>query len=564
MQDLSLLQLRRASYLPPYPSLLQKIKDVQASDSGSSPSAVADPLLREQFPSTCDLPLLKFRQKPDGQVSAPLKVAILFSGGQAPGGENVICGLFDALKILDPSSQLLGFLDGPLGLIEQRFIELTENFLAPFRNQGGFDIIGSGRVKIETPEQFEAAAAALKKLSLDGLVIVGGDDSNTNAAHLAEYCKQKNVQTSIIGVPKTIDGDLKNSFIETSFGFDTASKVYSEIIGNLAKDALSSKKYYFFVKMMGRSASHLTLECALQTHVNLALIGEEIAHNNLKLADVVSQIADLICERGEAQKNFGVILIPEGLLEFIPECRVMIDELNRFLSIGQKIEGLLAKGSPSIKLETLRQNLNAQAFDCYSRLPQEIQKQLLLDRDPHGNIQLSKIETERLLISLVEQELSDRSLKGGKKWKFNPQPLFCGYEGRCALPTNFDCSYCYALGRLAALLILQGASGYMCCLKNLTQDKEQWEALGVPIVQMLHIEMRKNKSQAVIKKNLVDLNGPVFAAFKKERERWRVSDCYRSPGPIQFEGANELSWQLPLTLLLEQDVLLNSSLTQVK
>lgn len=549
METLSLLQRYRLRYQPSLPIILQDLRLLSAVKK-QMPLPV-DPALQDTFSQTHQLPLLLFQSGKIPSTPSPLKVGIVLSGGQAPGGQNVITGLLDALKKLNPASELIGFLDGPNGILKNKFIDLTEEKVAFYRNQGGFDIIGSGRTKIETPEQFEAAAQTFQLHKLDGLVIVGGDDSNTNAAFLAEFCRQKKISTRIIGVPKTIDGDLKNDFIETSFGFDTASKIYSEIIGNLAKDSLSAKKYYFFVKMMGRSASHLTLECALQTHVNMALIGEEVAESGQTLADVVHNIADLISERAEKNKNFGVILVPEGLLEFIPECQIMINELNRFLFNEQTLADQLGQKSAVERMMMIKQHLSVPSFACFSSFPEEIQKQLLLDRDPHGNIQLSKIETERLLIELVEKELKLRHEKGNYSGKFDPQPLFCGYEGRSGLPSNFDCQYCYALGHLAALLIVHEASGYMCCIKNLAQSVEKWEIMGVPIVNMLHFEMRKNKKQAVIQKALVNLKGAPFITFQQERGRWRVEDLYCCPGPIQFEGPSELINRGSLTLMLQ-------------
>ncbi len=547
--SLSLLQRHRLEYQPLLPDILADLHAL-VPESQKESAVVSDPAMQNLFPYTFQQPILTFKRGKAPAVK-PLKVGVLLSGGQAPGGHNVITGLFDALKTLHPNSELIGFLDGPSGVIKNRFIPLTEEKLAFYRNQGGFDIIGSGRTKIETPEQFEAAAQTLKSHQLDGLVIIGGDDSNTNAAFLAEFCHQQHLPTRVIGVPKTIDGDLKNDFIEVSFGFDTASKVYSEIIGNLLRDALSAKKYYFFVKMMGRSASHVTLECALQTQVNLALIGEEVAFYQETLQNIVQQIADLICERAEKDKNFGVILVPEGLLEFIPECQNMIKELNQLLSGDSALTKEFAEATFSNKIAIIKQNLSQEAAQSFSLLPEEIQRQLLLDRDPHGNIQVSKIETERLLIAMVEKELNQRKTKGTYTGKFSPQPLFCGYEGRSGLPSNFDCQYCYALGHVAALLIQSGASGYICCIKNLTKPIDQWEILGVPIVNMLHFEIRKNKKQAVIQKALVDLQGPVFSAFKEKREKWRLEDLYCCPGPIQFEGPKELVNQPPLTLLYE-------------
>jgi pyrophosphate--fructose-6-phosphate 1-phosphotransferase len=554
MNSLSLLQRHRLQYQPLLPSLLDDVNaviSIQEEQQGSF--FISDPSMQELFPHTMQQPILAFKKGISSAVK-PLKVGVILSGGQAPGGHNVITGLWDALKKMNPHAQLIGFLNGPSGIIQNKFIDLTEEIIAPYRNQGGFDLIGSGRTKIQTPGQFEAVGQTLKVHGLDGLVIIGGDDSNTNAAFLAEFCQQRGLPTRIIGVPKTIDGDLKNTFIEISFGFDTASKIYSEIIGNLSRDALSAKKYYFFIKMMGRSASHITLECALQTRVNLALIGEEVAYRKQTLRDVVEHVADLVCERAQKDKDFGVILVPEGLLEFIPECQEMIQELNTLLISHPPLAKQLEQATSSSRLDLIKRSLNQKAAECFSLLPEEIQKQLLLDRDPHGNIQLSKIETERLLITLVERELTHRKQQGTYIGKFNPQPLFCGYEGRSGLPSNFDCQYCYALGHVAALLIRDGATGYMCCLTNLTQPIEKWEVYGVPIVNMLHFEIRKNKKQAVIQKALVDLEGPVFAVFKQQRERWRLEDLYCSPGPIQFDGSYELTQRPVLTLLYEKQV----------
>jgi len=553
MKNLSFLQRYRLLYQPLLPPILQDLQKLAPlkREAISRASTDFDPALQELFPHACTLPILCFQGKNRSSSFIPVKVGVILSGGQASGGQNVISGLFDALKKIHPASRLIGFLNGPEGIIKNEYIELTEEGVAPYRNQGGFDIIGSGRTKIQTQEQFERVAQTLMTHELDGLVIVGGDDSNTNAAFLAEFCHRKGLSTRIVGVPKTIDGDLKNSFIEISFGFDTASKVYSETIGNLARDALSAKKSYFFVKMMGRSASHLTLECALQTHVNLALISEEIAAQRLSLQQVVAEIADLICERAEKNKHFGVILVPEGILEFIPECQAMIGELNHCLEGVKSGVNQLGQKETLEKLRLIKPHLSQAAYDCFCTLPEEIQQQLLFDRDPHGNVQLSKIETERLLIALVERELNHRRDTRCYTGAFNPQPLFCGYEGRSALPSNFDCQYCYALGHLAALLIQHGASGYMCCIQHLAEPVESWEVIGVPFVHMLHFEMRKNKKQAVIQKGLVDLKGGAFSAFQQQRGRWRLEDAYCSPGPLQFEGAFELTSQPPLCLELE-------------
>ncbi len=548
----SLLQQYRQQYQPALPPILNDLHAIQPVAEKGQYVANSQAAIQELFPLTGQQPVLMFEQGPPYSVK-PLKVGVILSGGQAPGGHNVIAGLLDALQKLHPDSQLIGFLDGPSGLIKNKSVVLTNRKVAPYRNQGGFDLIGSSRTKIETDEQFAAVEHTLKEHALDGLVIVGGDDSNTNAAFLAEFCQQRNLPTRIVGVPKTIDADLRNAYIDMSFGFDTASKIYSEIIGNLLKDALSAKKYYFFVKMMGRSSSHLTLECALQTQVNLALIGEEVAARQQSLADITQHIADLICERAAQDKHYGVILIPEGLLEFIPQCQKMIEELNHLLVADPHLSRLLEQETNhAMRLQAIRQRASAEIFACFSNLPEEIQKQLLLDRDPHGNIQLSKIETERLLISLVEQELLHRKQQGSYHGKFNPQPLFCGYEGRAGLPSNFDCQYCYTLGHAAALLIQHEASGYICCVKHLDQPIENWQILGVPIVDMLHFETRHAKKKAVIQKTLVDLEGPVFQAFNQRRKGWRLDDVYCCPGPIQFIGPVDLTDSRPLTLLYEK------------
>lgn len=551
MASQSLLQCFRQRYQPPLPPILQDLDEVCFIEkNGYFPPS--DPEIKVLFPHTTGQPLLtlgKGKQIP----AKPLKVGVVLSGGPAPGGHNVISGLLDALKKLHPSSQLIGFLEGPSGLIKNQSLLLTEEIVAPYRNQGGFDIIGTGRTKIETAEQYQAFEQTLKEQALDGLVIVGGDDSNTNAAFLAEFCRKRGLGTKIIGVPKTIDGDLKNDFIEISFGFDSACKIYSETIGNLLKDALSQKKYTFFVKMMGRSASHVTLECALKTQVNLALIGEEVARQGHTLKEIVAQVADLICDRADHEKHYGVILVPEGLLEFIPECQQMIAELNRLLASDSSfIKQLEQESTQEGHLSIVRRNLSQPAADSFAAFPEKIQKQLLLDRDSHGNVQVSKIETESLLIALVERELTLRRQQGHYKGKFNPQPLFCGYEGRSGLPSNFDCRYCYALGHAAALLVFQGMTGYICCIKNLDHSIEAWEVLAVPIVEMLHFETRKNKKQAVIEKALVDLEGPVFTLFKQQREFWRLGDHYCCPGPMQFDGPPELTDAPPKTLLYEK------------
>lgn len=468
----------------------------------------------------------KYFSSVDFLRTSPLKVGVLFSGGPAPGGHTVVAALFDALKQIDKECQLIGFLGGASGLINHQTLQLTKENLANYRNQGGFDLLGSGRTKIETSEQLQAAAQTAQVQNLDGLVVIGGDDSNTNAVFLAEYFCQQKLNISVIGIPKTIDGDLKNEAIEVSFGFDTASKIYAEIVGNLARDALSSKKHYFFVKMMGRTASHLTLECALQTQINLALISEEVAEKKHSLKFIVKHIADLICERAQEGKNYGVILIPEGLLEFIADCQHLIKELNQQML------------HPLFKLTDLSQA-------CLDQFPLAIQDQLRLEMDSHGNIQLSKVETERLLIALVEKELKIRKEQNQYRGTFNPQPYFCGYEGRAGFPSNFDCSYSYTLGYGAALLVQQGKTGIMCCVQNLAQPQDQWQIKGVPLIEMLQFEKRQGQRKAVIQKTPVYLNSPSFVAFSNQREKWRLKDCYLYPGPLQFEDKNSLSCLTP-------------------
>lgn len=503
------------------------------------------------FPNLKGQPFISYRKEETPQQHPSLKVGVVFSGGQASGGHNVIAGLFDALKQLNSNSTLYGFIGGPSGILENRKIEITAEFLVPYRNQGGFDLIGSGRTKIETDEQFRFAEKVVKELHLDGLVIIGGDDSNTNAALLAEYFVSHKVPTRVIGVPKTIDGDLKNAYIEISFGFDTAAKTFSEIIGNVARDALSAKKYYYFIKLMGRSASHLTLECALQIHPNLALIAEEIEEKKHSLKHMTQSIADLVCERAKIGKNYGVILIPEGVIEFIPECKVLIHELNELYAqetIQKEIDKIESKEE---KATFLFKHLTQPSLECFLSLPKEIQYQLLLDRDPHGNVQVSKIETERLLMEMVRKELKAREKQGTYDGKFNPQPLFCGYEGRSCMPSVFDSEYCTSLGYVAALLVNSGLTGYMSCVRDLYQPTEDWKIAGVPIVSMMHLEKRKGKEKPVIKKALLDLHGKPFKEFCNMRNSWRLEDDYHYPGPIQFYGPAELIEAVTLTLEYE-------------
>lgn len=529
------LKESRLHYQPKLPSILTKLDQLSASEVSTVElnSQAADELIKA-FPKIHSQPLLRLSSGDAGQ-SKPLKVGAVFSGGQAAGGHNVLSGLYDALKKLHSGSQLYGFLGGPKGLFTKEYLEITQEIMNPYRNQGGFDLIGSGRDKIEKPEQFQATAKLIQELSLDGLVIIGGDDSNTNAAFLAEYFLQEDIDCRVVGVPKTIDGDLTNEYVSMSFGFDTACKTYSEIIGNIARDALSAGKYYFFIKLMGRSASHIALECALQTHPNMALIGEEVEAKRKTLKGIVADIADMICDRAERDLHHGVILIPEGIVEFIPEMKELISELNQILAHNGSVD-----------------ELSSEAQSCYQTLPPGIQEQLLKDRDPHGNVQVSKIESDRLLLQLVKEELKRRG--DAFKGKFSAQPYFCGYEGRSCFPTNFDANYCYALGHAAALLIKQEKTGYMASVTNLDQPPEEWGGQGVPLVPLMDREMRKGKLKLVVKKALVDLKGPIFEEFANRRDQWMLEDDYRYPGPIQFFGPQEITDRITSTLRLKSKV----------
>lgn len=530
LHAISPFQFRRLAYCPELPKVLGNIARLRAIPSESFDY---DEELSRSFPFSCALSSVHFSEDPETPPKKPLHVGVVFSGGQAPGGNNVISGLFDALQSISPASRLIGFSGGPSGLIKGSYKDLTREVVAEYRNLGGFDLLGSDRTKLD-PETQAAVLKNVQGLDLDGLVIIGGDDSNTNAALLAEYFESRGCKTRVVGVPKTIDGDLKNAQIETSFGFDTATKVYSDCIGNLARDALSAGKYYFFVKLMGRTASSIALECALQTHPNCTLIGEELAAEGKTLVEVVALLTDLVCERAKQSKNYGVILIPEGLLEFIPDCTRLIREL-----------GMLQESqNPS-------DHLSAEAKACFLSFPETIRHQLLLDRDPHGNLQVSKIETERLLIEMITIELEKRKASGEYKGKFNAQPIFCGYEGRSCAPSDFDADYCYALGHVAAALIDSGLTGYMAAVRGLARPVEFWAPAGIPILSMMGFEERKGKRKIVIRKALVDLKGLPFLEFKKNRSAWALNDTYRYPGAIQYFGPKEVSERITLTLALE-------------
>lgn len=554
----SLLQNLRREYVPALPDLLKDINTLSISPSNNLLEKHSP--LEKFFPKSYQQPRLSV-VKDKIRKNSPLRIGFVFSGGQAAGGHNVVTGLFDALKKMHEGSRLWGFIDGPKGIIENNAKEITYEILAPYRNQGGFDLVGSGRTKIETKEQFEAAALTVKELELDGLVIVGGDDSNTNAALLAEFFLDVGIQTKVVGVPKTIDGDLKNEHIEISFGFDSATKTFSEIIGNILTDALSAKKYTFFVKLMGRTASHIALECAMQTHANLTFIGEEVQAERKTLREITHEITDLVIERSKRGKDYGVILIPEGLIEFIPEFKQLIRELNKLLSAGERhalnIDKLNQKNE---KIDYISPLLTEESRECFSALPEEIQIQLLLDRDPHGNVQVSKIDTERLLIETVKSELANRHKKEPHSVKFSPQPLFCGYEGRACLPSNFDADYCYALGHVAALLINGEATGYICSISHLKLPTSQWQIAGIPLVSMIHLEERHGKMKPVIKKALVKMEDPLFQQFAAVRDQWRLEDDYVNPGPIQFFGPECLTDLKTWTLMESKTQELHPSL----
>jgi pyrophosphate--fructose-6-phosphate 1-phosphotransferase len=544
----SILTQLRLEYQPPVPKALADLKNLvmQPADQKTN----LDPSVKQLFPHTHHLPHLALTT---GTSAMPhLRIGVLFSGGQAPGGHNVVAGLFDYLSELNHRSALIGFLGGPSGLLKGSYIPLTAPLIDQYRNQGGFDLLGSGRTKIDTPAQFAIAADVVKQLTLDGLVIIGGDDSNTNAALLAEYFAANNIPTKVVGVPKTIDGDLKNARIDTSFGFDTATKVYSDLIGNICRDALSAKKYYHFIKLMGRTASHIALECALRTHPNAVLIGEEIAESQKSVEDIVSDLSNLICQRAASGKEYGVILIPEGLLEYIPSYKSLIAELNHLLSPGQFDSTALDKlPTNKEKLDLMANFLTHNSKRSFQALPEQIQLQLILDRDPHGNIQVSQIETERLLIDMISTELQKRTANGKFSGTFRPLPHFFGYEGRSCLPSNFDAKYCYSLGTVAGILIASGASGYMACIKNLAASTDAWEPMGIPLVSMIALEQRSGKTKAVINKSIIDLHAAPFNLLKEKRGAWAINDEYSYPGPIQFFGPDYLTESTSFTLQLE-------------
>jgi len=554
--EISALQKARYGYEPKLPASLSCPVGEIAVESGEPTEALSDQgELKKIFARTYGKPLVTFaagKGKPAGAGLSrrELKVGVILSGGQAPGGHNVIAGLYDGLKKGNPASTLIGFLDGPGGLVDGRHRALGGEDIDGYRNTGGFDIIGSGRAKIETPAQFAASLETAKKLGLDAIVVIGGDDSNTNAALLAEHFLENGSATQVIGCPKTIDGDLKNEYIETSFGFDTACKTYSELIGNLMRDAGSAKKHWHFIRLMGRAASHIALECALQTRPNVCLVSEEIEARQSSLDEVADAIVGPIVKRAEKGEDFGVVLIPEGLVEFVPEIKGLIAELND--AVAGNEEAVAALPSFDGQLEWFSKRLTAPALAALKSMPAEIAREFLADRDPHGNVQVSKIQTERLLIGMVEEKLRALKKQGAYKGKFTPQAHFFGYEGRCAFPSNFDADYCYTLGHAAFALIAAGLTGYLSSARGLAAPAREWVAGGVPLTMMMNLERRHGASKPVIKKALVELDGAPFRALAASRDEWAAGACYRFPGAIQYYGPPEVCDEPTATLRLER------------
>jgi pyrophosphate--fructose-6-phosphate 1-phosphotransferase len=542
------LQLARAEYKPKLPATLSG--NIEIKEGAATQSVAHQKEIQDIFPNTYGLPVLNIETGSKPMKSPAFTVGVILSGGQAPGGHNVIAGIFDSLKALNSNSKLYGFLGGPSGLVDGKYIELTASLIEEYRNTGGFDIIGSGRTKLEEQSQFDKALENCRKLGINALVIIGGDDSNTNACVLAEYYKSINAGVQIIGCPKTIDGDLKNDMIEVSFGFDTASKVYSELVGNIERDALSAKKYWHFIKLMGRSASHIALECVLQTHPNYAIISEEVHEKKLTMDQIVEDIARVIKTRADNNENFGVCLVPEGLIEFVPEIKKLISEINDLLA--GKAEFFNALETDDDKFQFINSHISAESTKAFNSLPGEIQIQLLMDRDPHGNVQVSRIETEKLLIDMVADKLKEWKAEGKYKGKFSTMAHFFGYEGRCAAPSNFDADYTYSLGYTAAVIIGSGKTGYMSSVRNLTAPVEKWVACGVPLTMMMNLEKRNGNLKPVIQKALVRLDGKPFKEFAKNRAEWSIKTSYVFPGPIQYFGPSEVCNAPTKTLQLEK------------
>ena len=540
----SALQIARSAYQPKLPKALQgavKIKEGKATQSVGDQEEI-----KKLFPNTYGMPIVEFEPATEANTKK-MNVGIILSGGQAPGGHNVITGLFDQIKKLNPENRLYGFILGPGGLVDHNYMELTKEIIDQYRNTGGFDMIGSGRTKLEKVDQFEKGLEIIRELDIKAIVIIGGDDSNTNACVLAEYYAAKNYGVQVIGCPKTIDGDLKNEQIETSFGFDTACKTYSELIGNIERDCNSARKYWHFIKVMGRSASHIALECALQTQPNICLISEEIEAKAMSLDDIVTNIADAVAARAADGNNFGTVIIPEGVIEFIPAIKKLIAQLNDVLALPE-----VKEMGRTEQIDFAKAHLTPENLAVFNSLPTGVARQLALDRDPHGNVQVSLIETEKLLSTMVAQKLEKMKKAGTYKGKFATQHHFFGYEGRCAAPSNYDADYCYALGTSAAQLIANGKTGYMAIVKNTTKPADQWIAGGVPITMMMNMERRNGEMKPVIRKALVELDGAPFKTFAAQRDKWARETCYTYPGPIQYWGPTEVCDQPTITLALEQ------------
>ncbi|MBR1597201.1 MAG: diphosphate--fructose-6-phosphate 1-phosphotransferase [Phocaeicola sp.] len=546
MTTKSALHIARATYQPKLPKAL--LGSVKVKEGEATKSVADQEEIKALFPNTYGMPLIQLVEGEQKNYPA-FNVGVILSGGQAPGGHNVISGIFDGIKKLNKDSKLYGFLMGPSGLIDHHYMELTAELIDDYRNTGGFDMIGSGRTKLETEEQFEKGLQIIRELGIKAIVIIGGDDSNTNACVLAEYYAAKKYGVQVVGCPKTIDGDLKNNMIETSFGFDTATKTYSEVIGNIERDCNSARKYWHFIKLMGRSASHIALECALQVQPNVCLISEEIQEKNMTLDDVVTYIANIVAARAAEGNNFGTVLIPEGLIEFIPAVKRLISELNDFLAKNGEEFATIERNK---QREYIISKLSKENAEIYASLPEEVARQLSLDRDPHGNVQVSLIETEKLLSNMVATKLAAWKKEGKFVGKFAAQHHFFGYEGRCAAPSNFDADYCYALGYTAAQLIAEGKTGYMASVRNLTAPAAEWVAGGIPITAMMNMERRNGKMKPVIQKALVELDGAPFKAFAAQRETWAKETAYIYPGPIQYFGPSEVCDQPTKTLQYEQ------------
>ncbi|MDD6229344.1 MAG: diphosphate--fructose-6-phosphate 1-phosphotransferase [Lactimicrobium massiliense] len=550
--EISPLQKERLQYQPKLPGMLRGgIANISVQEGEETQSVADQEKIKSLFPLTYGKREITFVK---GQNTAPAKkqvVGVILSGGQAPGGHNVICGLYDALKAANKDNVLLGFKGGPSGLTDDKFVEFDDAFINAYRNTGGFDIIGSGRTKIETPEQFAAAEATAKRHGLTAVVIIGGDDSNTNAAVLAEYFAAHKSGVQVIGCPKTIDGDLKNDDIECSFGFDTATKTYSELIGNIERDANSAKKYWHFIKVMGRSASHVALECALETQPNICLIGEEVAAKKMSLSQIADQIADSVVARSKTEGNFGVVIVPEGIVEFVPEFGTLISEINELLA-GEKTAEFNALPTWEDKKAYIKKGLTEASWNVFDILPENIQQQLFLERDPHGNVQVSLIESEKLFSQMVAKKLEERRAKGEYNGKFSAQHHFFGYEGRCAFPSNFDADYCYSLGYNACMLIQYGYTGYLSKISNLSKPADQWVAGGMPITKMMNMERRNGEDKPVIRKALVDLDGKPFQYFTAHRAKWAVETDYLYPGAIQYYGPSDVCDLTTRTLALEK------------